>query len=305
MPITLPPISRRRFLQSTLAAAAGLLVAPRLGWSAPAGDADPNHLALLSDIHINADRAFVSKQGVTMWNNLKQASDEILALPSRPSMVLVNGDVAYSSGRANDYATVIEALKPMREAGLPIHLGLGNHDNRENIKSAISAEESCVKELTDRRVMRLELPAGDWYVLDSLDKTKSTPGVLGEGQLAWLKASLDARPDRAAVLMLHHQPDNRPLDKRSGLADTPEFLEAIQPRTQVKAVLFGHTHIWKHYETNGLHFVNLPTSAYVFDPKQPAGWVDATLSASSLKLQLHSLTSGHAADKEIRDLKWR
>jgi 3',5'-cyclic AMP phosphodiesterase CpdA len=305
MPITLPPISRRRFLQASVAAAAALIAAPRLSWSGPASQPDPNHLALLSDIHINADRKLIHKTNISMWDHLQQASDEILALPQPPSMVLINGDCAYNSGRAEDYATVLDALKPLRAAGLPVHLGLGNHDDREHLKAAFEHDPACAADLADRRIMRLELPAADWYVLDSLRKTASIPGELGAPQLEWLRQSLDARANRPAAVMLHHQPDERPPDKASGLTDTKPFLDILEPRKQVKAVLFGHTHVWKHWERDGLHLINLPTSAYVFDSKQPAGWVDAHLTERGLSLQLHAITPEHSSDGELLELNWR
>jgi Icc protein len=306
MPITLPPISRRRFLKDSLIASAGLLFAPRSGWSVPELGNDPNHLVLLSDIHISADpKALRGQTPINMWDQLKQASDNIIALQSKPAMVLVNGDCALQNGGADDYVTVVEALKPMRQAGLPIHLGLGNHDSREHLQAAVENDPQCVAELKDHRAMRLELPAADWYMLDTLNKTATTPGMLGEAQIQWLKLSLDARQANPAIVMLHHQPDERPPEKVSGLIDTKPFLEVVEPRKQVKVVMFGHTHTWKHWDRNGLHMVNLPTTAYVFDPTEPAGWVDAHLSESALKLQLHAITPNHPSDGQVVELKWR
>jgi 3',5'-cyclic AMP phosphodiesterase CpdA len=306
MPITLPPISRRRFLQGLAAATGAIALGPRFSF-AESASIDADRLALLSDIHINADRNLIHKTQISMWDHLKQVSDEILSLSPRPANVLVNGDVAYNAGRAIDYATVIDALKPMREAGFPIHLGLGNHDSRENIAAAIPTDGERVAALADRRVMLLQLKHADWYMLDTLDQTAKTPGELGAGQIDWLAKSLDARgADRAAVIMLHHQPDARPdIEKRSGLRDTEPFLDAINDRKQVKAVIFGHTHVWSHRKQADIHFVNLPTTAYVFDPQQPAGWVDAYLRPTGMTLQLHAITPNHPKDKQTLELAWR
>ena len=54
MPIHLPPISRRQFLRRSLAGAAGLALGPELLAASKA--TDPDSWALLSDIHIPADR---------------------------------------------------------------------------------------------------------------------------------------------------------------------------------------------------------------------------------------------------------
>jgi len=317
MPITLPPISRRRFIQGSLAAAGALALGchghsnkltTTMAADASVAGQDLNHVALLSDIHINAEKTFVSKQGVNMWDHLTQVSDEVIALKERPGVVLVNGDCAFNAGRAVDYATVIEGLRPMRQAGFPMHLALGNHDSREHLLAAVGVDAAQVTGAgetagVERRVMRVELPRVDWYMLDSLDKTLSTPGLLGPEQLAWLGKTLDAHPDRAAVVMMHHQPNR--FEKDHGLIDTAAFVEIVQSRKQVKAVLYGHTHEWTYHVTDGLHFVNLPTSAYVFKPMQPAGWVDARLGESGMKLTLNTIAKTHPKNGEVLDLKWR
>jgi hypothetical protein len=211
----------------------------------------------------------------------------------------------FNDGQPGDYATVVEGLDRIRKGGIPVHLGLGNHDHRANFLTALPSDDRRVNDVADKCVSKIKMPHVDWYILDSLDKTKATPGVLGEAQIAWLAKSLDASTDRAAVVMVHHQPDDRPIEKRSGLTDTIALIDAIKPRKQVKALLFGHTHAWSHREVDGLHFVNLPTTAYVFDATQPAGWVDAKVTEKGITLQLRSITANHPKDKEQLELAWR
>ena len=304
MPITLAPISRRRFLRSALAGAGAMALAPRLSFAADLPRADPNRLALFSDTHIAADRGSAHKTGVNMWEHFHIAAEQLLAQPARYAALLINGDCAYSRGLAEDYITLIDALKPLRAAGLPIHLGLGNHDDRGNILKALPPNEQTDAGLEDRRVSRLRLPHADFYQLDSLDKVNVTPGVLGEAQLDWLAAQLDAQPDRPALVMLHHNPDNRPLEKRSGLVDTEALASMVEPRRQVKAVFFGHTHVWSQRQRQGLHWVNLPATAYVFKPDQPSGWVDALVGERALRLTLHCIGK-HPRDGEVLDLAYR
>jgi 3',5'-cyclic AMP phosphodiesterase CpdA len=305
VPITLPPISRRRFLQGAIATGGALALGTRFSFASEARPVDPNRLALLSDTHISPDKKYLHKTGIKVWDQFQQVMRDVLEQEQRPAGLLVNGDCALDHGTAGAYATFSEGLEAVRTAGIPVHLGLGNHDARVDFAKAFPTDDVRVKDMTDHTVSVVRLPHLDWYILDSLVKTKHTPGALGAAQLAWLAKSLDASTDRPAVLMMHHQPDTRPIEKNNGLTDTAQLLELIQPRKQVKAVLFGHTHIWKHYEQEGVHFVNLPTTAYVFDPKQPAGWVDAETSARGMKLQLHAITPSHPADKQVLDLAWR
>jgi 3',5'-cyclic AMP phosphodiesterase CpdA len=304
VPIQLPPLSRRRFLKGVLAGAATATLGPRFSFGAEADAVDPNRLALLSDIHVKAEKTALGRE-INMWDHFQRVTDEMLAISPRPSAALVNGDVAFNDGQPGDYATVIEGLDRIRKGGIPVHLGLGNHDHRANFLTSLPIDDRRVNEVADKCVSKIKMPHVDWYILDSLDKTKATPGVLGEAQIAWLAKSLDASADRAAVVMVHHQPDDRPIEKRSGLTDTVAVMDAIKPRKQVKALLFGHTHVWNHREVDGLHLVNLPTTAYVFDATQPAGWVDAKLTEKGMTLQLRAITPNHPKDKEQIELGWR
>src|SRR5205823_12489144 len=107
MPVTLLPISRRRFMTGSLAGAAAAALLPR--WlSATDAGIDPHRFVLLSDIHIDADRKF-AKAETNVWNNLQQAAGEILATatPTRPAAALVNGDLTHHKGLPEDYATVV------------------------------------------------------------------------------------------------------------------------------------------------------------------------------------------------------
>jgi 3',5'-cyclic-AMP phosphodiesterase len=301
MPITLPPISRRRFLASATAATAAMALGGN--WSiADTESSKADHLVLLSDTHISSDRKHDPRQQGPMWDHFVRVRSEILRSESRPRALLINGDCAFSKGLPADYAALLEGLEPIRAAGLPVHLGLGNHDSRANIQEILPADATVTAQGLDHRVMRVSMPHANWYMLDSLDQTNHTPGRLGAEQLKWLARSLDQNPQRPAILMMHHQPDYNAPEISNGLRDTPALMNVISKRKQVKAVLFGHTHVWKHYEREGIHFINLPTTAYVFKPEQPIGWVDAHVTSGNLRLQLHAITPNHPQHLQVLEL---
>lgn len=301
MPITLPPISRRRFLATSLAAGAGVLLRPRFSPGAADG-ADPHRLALLSDVHIDADRAKVDR-GVVMYEHLEKAGAEVAALAPNPAAAFVNGDCAHLTGGADDYAVLVGLLKPLRERGLPVHLSMGNHDNRENLWKAIPDAESHVDPLRDRQVAVLEFPRANVFLLDSLQRTNVTPGALGEEQVRWLGAALDARAAKPAIVMVHHQPDDNP--NPSGLTDTAALMGILAPRKHVKALIFGHTHVWSVTSRSGIHCINLPAVAYPFQKDQPTGWVDTHLRDDGMNMELRCIDTSHPKHGQKVELTWR
>jgi len=299
MPICLPPLSRRDFLRRSALAAAGLALSPRLrAAEKPAAD---DFWALFSDPHIAADRTLVHND-VNMAEHLDAVVKEVAALPVRPGGIFVNGDCAFNSGEKTDYGTFASALEPLRQS--PIHLTLGNHDNREHFWDALALEKAASRPVADKQTLLVRGTGVNWFVLDSLDRTLSTPGVLGKAQLDWLAQSLDANAKKPAIVMLHHNPGLT--DSVPGLKDTAALLEVIRPRKQVKAYFFGHTHAWGvTRDESGIHFINLPPVGYVFKPGKPSGWVRATATADGMKLELRCQDTKHPRHGEVNDLKWR
>src|SRR5215468_256672 len=128
MPICLPPISRRRFLTRSAVAGAALSLCPSLLGASKARD--EHSWVLFSDTHLAADRGLVAR-GINMSDHFQRVTKEVLGLMKGPAGVIITGDCAYNTGESADYAVLRDLLEPLRANQLPIHLALGNHDNRE------------------------------------------------------------------------------------------------------------------------------------------------------------------------------
>lgn len=301
MPIHLPPLSRRDFLVRSLLAGAGAALAPR-NFAAEKPVA-PHTFALLSDTHIDANLA-TSSRNVVMAENLKAAVAEVAALPQRPEHALVNGDCAYLHGEPGDYANFVNLVQPLRETGTPLHLTLGNHDEREHFWAGIAETKSAKRPLKDKHVSLIKTERANWFLLDSLDKVNVTPGVLGAAQLKWLGDTLDANAGKPAIIVAHH--NHAEADHKGGLQDSDALFAVLAPRRHVKAYIFGHTHDWRAIpHESGIHLVNLPPVAYVFKPGLPSGWVSAQIETGGMRLILSCLDKKHPAHGEVKELQWR
>ncbi len=308
MPIHVSDLSRRRFLLHGSAGAAGLAFLSGAR-DAVAADrvADPNLFAWLSDTHIpESDQ--IEARGVNMTANLRQVVGELRSLETRPSGVLINGDCAYLKGLPGDYANLAACLAPLAEAGFPLHLTMGNHDDRGPLYDALSDQRPDDPPIESKHVSLIESPHANLFLLDSLREVNVVTGELGQQQLRWLAAALDAHADKPAVIIAHHNPQfeppaaNRPW---SGMLDTDDLFEVLTSRDHVKAVVFGHTHRWTVGEHQGIHLINLPPVAYVFADAMPNGWVSARMRPDGIDLELRTIDANHSRSGERVTLAWR
>jgi 3',5'-cyclic-AMP phosphodiesterase len=300
MPIHLPPISRRQFLRRSLLTGMGVAVSRDLFAAKQAVDA--NVWALFSDTHLAAQRSQLG-QGINMADHFEMVSRDLLSLTKRPAGLFITGDCAYSSGETGDYSMLNQMLDPLRASQVPVHIALGNHDHREHFWEVLAKEKTVTREVANKQVALLKTPRANWFILDSLETTLATPGLMGREQLDWLASALDANSKKPALILIHHNPG---LTGNMGLKDTAAFLEVIRPRRQVKAYIYGHTHTWRITEdTSGIHFINLPPVAYVFSKGELSGWVRAAIEKDGMSLELRSVDPAHKSHGQITQLKWR
>jgi len=299
MPLHLTP--RRDFLRHTALAAAGWFAARRL----PAAEAGASsRWALLSDTHIGPKPESVARE-TNMADHLRAVVKEITALPAAPAAVFINGDCALKAGLADEYATFTPLLQPLTAARLPVHMTLGNHDDRANFWKALNLAADAARPVQTKHISVIESAHANWFLLDSLDIVDKPPGKLEQSQRDWLAKALDERKSKPALVMVHHNLHLDPTKPNSALLDTNELLEILLPRRQVKALFYGHSHKWELKTQDGLHLVNLPAVAYAFAKDQPTGWVDCQLKSGSATLELRAHNEQHPAHGKQTELKWR
>ena len=192
---------------------------------------DENLVCIISDLHVHPD-----------WNQercLARTVDRILDLNPRPRNVLCLGDIAYLTGKPEEYAAAKRYLDRLEEAGIRLTMTMGNHDRRAEFAEAFP-ELAAKSGLPDRFVYRVETPLADFLLLDSLQEgddttTWITEGALDERQVRWLEEQLSAGTPGKPVFVMAHHPIEELKVIRNLLVQSPSC----------KGFIYGHLHLWR------------------------------------------------------------
>jgi len=302
-------LSRRQLLRGGLALAAWTLGPQWVRADEPAeGDwaqeppevpplsCDPEctRWALLSDTHIAADPEN-HYRGFYPYRNLQEVTAQIAG--NLPDGLVITGDLARLRGETAAYESLKTLLNPIAEQR-PIHLGLGNHDNRKDFFQAFGAGYDDDGAVENKHVVTTEMGPVRLIVLDSLLNVNWMTGRLGPQQRTWLEDVLQICDDRPTILFLHHT-------LNSELLDMGRLFEIIKPVPKIKAVVYGHSHKYGYSEVASIHLINLPATGYNLAGRQPVGWVEARLTQDGGEFTLHAIGGNRKNDGHTQTLTWR
>jgi 3',5'-cyclic-AMP phosphodiesterase len=296
MPIHLT--SRRQFIAQIGAAA---ILTQQEAFSA---EVDENLIAILNDTHVGAQHP----ANASIPTNLRDTVAWLLAQPKRPAAVIINGDLALRDGQRGDYEHFAKLIAPLQEAGVSLHLSMGNHDARRVFYEVLTAAKPQQAAVESRHISVVKLAQVNLFLLDSLKQTMIAPGELGEQQLAWLAQTLDAHADKPALIFVHHNPrlGGDPKHFPGGLEDSEALWQILKKRPQVKAYIHGHIHHRDSFTHEDIHILNTPAVGYVADKKtSTTGWTMAQLSLTGGSFTTHTHLPEHAWNGLKVDLKWR
>ncbi|MBN2593828.1 MAG: metallophosphoesterase [Sedimentisphaerales bacterium] len=291
-------MNRRSFIQTGLAAF-GTLVTLNSGCGTvlTKSDEKQTNLALLADTHIPQD-VENNYRGFYPYRNLEKVVPEIIS--ASPDEVFIAGDLARLTGESGDYANLKKLLSPVAEK-TPVFMGLGNHDNRENflkVFNEIPGEKPAVK---GKHITIIEKTPVRLIMLDSLLYTNKVPGLLGKAQRQWLENYLKESDETPTILCFHHTLS----DGDGDLLDVPRLFRMIAPIRKVKAIVYGHSHVYGYSEFEGIHLINLPAVGYNFSDSDAVGWVQARLTNRGGDFVLHAVAGNKDRDGGVTKLAWR
>jgi len=304
MPVHLSALRRREFL---LTVGAGCVAATNssliLAESVDA-ETEQDLVFLINDPHIGEKQAVDSP----IPTQFRQVISEIIQREQRPAAVVINGDLALHSGEPGDYRHFAKLLNPLRDAGINVHLTMGNHDNRDVFLQTMQTEPSATSAVESRYVSVVKTRHANFFLLDSLRDTLVTQGELGEPQLSWLADVLDRFADKPALIVTHHNPrlGGDPLHFSGGLVDSQPLWDVLVQRPHVKAYVHGHIHDRTFAEHQGIHIINTPATSYVANrDTATTGWTTARLTHTGVTLTTHTNDNQHAWNGTTRELQWR
>ena len=196
-----------------LGMAGASVAAPRL-FAKAKSDYDPDLTVLLSDIH-------------------------------------VFGDLAWLFGRKEDYLQSLPYLKQLEDAGIPVTIGMGNHDRRSTFLEVHPSYLERTK-VPGRIVTVCDAGAVDFLMLDGLQGTDDRGlrdmgpgfGKLDKDQQDWLLAELPKR--KKPFFVCSHFP------VQELTAGGKPLARALVTAPNVIGYIHGHDHRWyKRYMRNG------------------------------------------------------
>jgi 3',5'-cyclic AMP phosphodiesterase CpdA len=208
-------------------------------------DATPYLLVQLSDPHITHPGRLLSGR-IDTAAALRHAVARVLKLKPRPVAVLLSGDLV-DQGHPAEYAHLRGLLEPLVEAGLPLALLPGNHDDRGALQAAFAGQAGvhCGAPGAAAIQYTLNLPGPlRLVVLDSLVPGRPEGGF-SEAKLAQAQALLAERPSMPTLVALHHPPHMTGLAGMDTMAlqqGLVGFEALIEAHPQVQRVVCGHLH---------------------------------------------------------------
>lgn len=271
---------------------------------ASSADVDEDLIAILNDTHVGAQHPPTA----SIPTNLRNTVAWLLAQPKRPAAVIINGDLALRDGKPGDYEHFAKLIAPLSEAGISLHLTMGNHDTREVFYEVLEDELPQRPALETRHVGVVKLKRASLLLLDSLKQTMIAPGDLGQAQLDWLAKALDAQADKPALIIAHHNPrlGGDPKHFPGGLEDSEALWKLLTARQHVKAYIHGHIHHRDFFEHEGIHILNTPAIGYVANKDtSTTGWTMLRFMDGGAQVTTRTHLPEHAWNGMTMDLKWR
>lgn len=246
----------------------------------------------LSDLHIltNDDDLLYGRRTT---DKLRGIVEHIRNMDVSPDFFILSGDLV-NDGKEAEYRMLNVVLDELRAFGVPLVLGLGNHDCRVNFRRIVLGEEA---EDESQRYYHSTMFGGLRVIMLDSKLPGAVYGDLDGPQLAWLSEELRTPAPLGNVIAIHHPPVFSTVEPLSNhcLNNPDELANAIAGH-HVHALLSGHIHYSHVTPFQDTISITTPATAYMLDPgsqqatRQRDGWGFTLVSLRGGQLYANPIT---------------
>jgi 3',5'-cyclic AMP phosphodiesterase CpdA len=187
----------------------------------------------LSDPHFSSVKP--NRFGLDTNYRLKMALNSVQKNHSDASFIAITGDLA-NSGKEKAYR---ELKKIINNFPIPIHLILGNHDNKKSFNNVFPL---CKDDKFVQYVK--EYNNNVCIFLDTVIKDEEF-GTICEERINWIQKQLKKKERKNIYLFMHHFPLDSKLpwmEKNAYFKDKKKFWDLILQYPNIKHIFTGHLH---------------------------------------------------------------
>lgn len=214
----------------------------------------PLKIVVLSDLHLLAEGEL--SLGLDTAERLRQGVAAINERHGDADFVAIAGDLA----DLGEHAAYLRLQQILSALTMPVHITIGNHDDRATYLSVFGADQASATGFIDKVI---DAKGYRIIMLDSAITLGRHDGRIEQVQLDWLGARLAEAADRPVIVILHHHanPLHTAVDQII-LENGPALVDVLKTHPDVRQVIAGHVHytstaIWK-----GIAFTTLAGGHY-------------------------------------------
>lgn len=201
----------------------------------------------VTDLHLVPDGQLL--WGLSPADRLRQCLSDIATHHADAAFVAISGDLT----ERGDTASYELLAKLLKDFPLPVHLMLGNHDNRTNYFTVFGGADA-----QGFAQHAISVRGTRFLFLDTLKGPPSSAGLYDEPRRQWLMRELAGGSE--CIIFMHHPPFSihHPLMDKIKLDDAENFA-ALLDNKPVRHIFFGHAHRTISGTWRGISFSALPS----------------------------------------------
>ena len=218
-------------------------------------------IAQFSDTHVTTNGRLLHDR-YDSAATLTKCFEHAAALPRRPDLVLMTGDLA-DQGADPEYRRLRDIVDA---AGFPVITIPGNHDRRAEMSRFFPPVEHAVNARMD--TVRDGLP----LTLIGLDTVRegADEGYFEDDQALWLDGVLAKRRDKPVLIFMHHPPvatGFRLMDTiRLEPVSAARLAAVVSRHANIRRVVCGHVHRSLQVVWEGVMLSVCPSTAFQIEP---------------------------------------